>query len=228
MKALFLSFKMTIIKIVRVLLFIRNTYLFKVTGGKIKYPKVLQLPITNKCNCRCVMCNIWKNKNTIEFSLDEFAKFLKDPIFKKIESVGINGGEPSLLPNLPDYVDSILTLPKLKHVNIISNGLLSKRFLFVVEEIYKRCKKNKVTFHLSFSLDGVGNIHNTIRGIPNAFEKVVSTIDAVKSNKLKYCDDFNIGCTIVNQNVNNLVELEAFAKAKEYPIITSAIKCCSK
>ena len=66
-------------------------------GGKRKYPKVLQLPITYKCNSRCIMCNVWKMDCSKEMTVEEFANFVKDPIFKKIEAVGINGGEPSLI-----------------------------------------------------------------------------------------------------------------------------------
>jgi len=60
--------------------------------GKKKYPKVIQLPITYKCNSRCVMCNIWKMNKKNELSSEEFAKILKDEIFQKVEFVGINGG----------------------------------------------------------------------------------------------------------------------------------------
>jgi MoaA/NifB/PqqE/SkfB family radical SAM enzyme len=192
--------------------------LFSIDGSRKKYPKVLQLPITYKCNSRCVMCNIWKMDHNGEASVEEFAKFMQDDIFKKIEAVGINGGEPSLIPNLYEYANEILKLPSLKSLNIISNGFSPKLLFNHLEKIYKACKKRGIHFHVSISLDGVGETHNVVRGIPNVFEKTISTIDEIIANQSKYCDSYDVGCTVVKQNVDYLVELDVYAKRKNYNI----------
>ena len=121
-------------KVLRLIL--ASSYI-KIDGSKKKYPKVLQLPITYKCNGRCVMCNIWKMDHSNEATIEEFTKFLKDPIFKKVKSVGINGGEPSLIPDLPKYANEILKLPMLKSLNIISNGFNQYPLLKSLEKIYE-------------------------------------------------------------------------------------------
>ncbi len=41
-----------------------------------KYPKVLQLPITNFCNSHCIICNLWKSKKR-EMSIKEFEEIKK-------------------------------------------------------------------------------------------------------------------------------------------------------
>lgn len=183
---------------------------------KKRYPKILQLPITYKCDSRCKMCNIWKMSHSNEMSVGELGQFLKDPIFKKIESVGINGGEPSLIPNLTDYAREVLKLPKLKSLDIISNGFNKESFLKSLQEIYKNCRDKGIRFHVSISLDGVGRIHDAIRGKLNVFEKTVSTIDEIVANQGKYCDSIDVGCTIIQQNVDYLIELDAFSNIKNY------------
>lgn len=197
---------------------LKYSTLLRIDGSTKKYPKVLQLPITYKCNSHCVMCNIWQMNHENEMTVEEFSKFMQDPIFKEVESVGINGGEPSLVWNLPEYAKVILNLPKLKGLNTISNGFSQNLLLKELEIIYKDCRTKGVKFHVSLSLDGVGKIHDTVRGTANAFEKTTSTIDEIYNNQNNYCDSCDIGCTIVNQNVEYLIELDAYAKKKNYNI----------
>ncbi|NLE04320.1 MAG: radical SAM protein, partial [Crenarchaeota archaeon] len=176
---------------------ILSSSFFKIKGNKKKFPTVLQLPITYKCNSKCKMCDIWKMKSSDEYSIEDFELLLRDPIFKEITSVGINGGEPSLLKNLPEYAKVIVKLPKISSLNIISNGFNQKLLLFYVEKIYQMCKIKKIKFHISISLDGYGEIHNIVRGKENAFEKTIATIDEIILNQEKYCDSLDLGCTII-------------------------------
>ena len=205
-----------IFKLISIIRMITNSSMRKSFGKRKKYPKVIQLPITYKCNSKCVMCNIWKMSSKNEASLDEFKKFMKDPLFKKVESVGINGGEPSLVKNLEKYACEILNLPSLKHLNIISHGFNQELLLSNLIKIYKMCKEKNIPFHVSISLDGIGEIHNRVRGKKNIFNKTISTIDEIKQNQHLYCDSFDIGCTLVKQNIDYLIEIDVFAKIKNY------------
>lgn len=189
----------------------------KIDGSKKNYPRVLQLPITYFCNSKCVMCNIWRMDYSNEMPAEEFAEKIKDPIFSKVKIVGINGGEPSLVKNLPLYVKEILKLPKLKHLNIITHGFNPKLLFPSLEEIYSLCKKSKILFHVSVSLDGYGKIHDDVRGL-KVFELTQATIDEIKNNKHKYCDTYDVGCTIMKQNIDFINELDAFAQYKNYNI----------
>lgn len=204
--------------IAKFLRFLQTSSFSTIDGSKKKYPKVIQLPITYNCNSKCVMCNIWQMDHSGEATVEEFAKFMQDDIFKKVEAVGINGGEPSLVRNLHEYADEILKLPALKSLNIISHGFSPIPLFKQVEKIYASCKKKGVSFHISISLDGVENIHNEVRRIKHAFKKTSATIDEIIKNKQKYCDSYDIGCTVVNQNVDYLIELDTYAKRKKYNI----------
>ncbi|HEX2698123.1 MAG TPA: radical SAM protein, partial [Anaerolineales bacterium] len=72
--------------------------------GKTGLPVVLNLPITDNCNSRCVMCDVWKNKSSGELSAEELGRILCDPLFKHIEHVGVSGGEPTLRADLVQLV----------------------------------------------------------------------------------------------------------------------------
>jgi len=205
-------------QIAKALRFLQTSSFTKIDGSEKKYPKVIQLPITYNCNAKCVMCNIWQMDHSGEATVEEFAKFMQDDIFKKVEAVGINGGEPSLVPNLYEYADEILKLPSLKALNIISHGFSPKPLFKQVEKIYAACKEKGISFHISISLDGVEEVHNTVRGIGYAFEKTTATIDEIIKNQDRYCDSYDIGCTVVTQNIDYLIELDTYAKSKNYNI----------
>lgn len=191
--------------------FLRYSTFRKIKGDKKKYPKVIQLPITYQCNSRCVMCNIWKMDYSNQANVDEFAEFLKDPLFKKVEDVGINGGEPSLVVNLPKYVTEILKLPSLKTLNIISHGFSPKLLLPTLKDIYSQCKIKGIPFHVSISLDGTEEVHNTVRG-SKVYDKTFLTILEIQKNKNKYCDSMNVGCTVMQQNIDDLAAFESLVK----------------
>lgn len=195
---------------------LQTATLFEINGSKKKYPKIIQLPITYNCNSRCVMCNVWQMDHAGEANIEEFAKFMKDAVFKEVEAVGINGGEPSLVPNLPEYAEAILSLPKIKALNLISHGFSQKPLLVSLEAIYKTCREKNVHFHVAISLDGVEKVHDVVRGKANVFEKTVSTIDTIVKDQKRYCDSYDLGCTIVKQNIDYLAALDIYAKNKNY------------
>ena len=198
--------------------FLQRSTISKIDGSEKKYPKVIQLPITYKCNSKCVMCHIWKMASSNEAKPDEFGQFIQSSIFKEVHSVGVNGGEPSLVSQLPEYTKEILNLPKLKNLNVISNGFCKKSLLESLEKIYDQCRKKGVKFHVSISLDGYSEIHDAVRGVPGVFKKTISTLDEMIENKHKYFDSYDVGCTVVMQNINHLMALDNYAKSKNYHI----------
>jgi len=202
----------------KLLRFIQLSRWSKIDGSSKTYPKVIQLPITYNCNSKCVMCNIWQMDHKGEAKVEEFATFMQNDIFKEVISVGINGGEPSLVPNLYEYADEILKLPSIKALNIISHGFSPTPLFNNLEKIYQSCKQKGVHFHVAISLDGVGEIHDLVRGRPNVFAKTIATINTIIAEKGKYCDSYDIGCTVVQQNIDYLNQLDVFAKQHNYNI----------
>lgn len=203
--------------LITLLRLLKHSSFAKIDGGKKKYPKVIQLPITYNCNSRCIMCSVWQMDHSGEADCAEFGRYMRDRLFEKVEYVGINGGEPSLVKELHKYAEEILKLPSLKGLNIISHGFNSKLLLKELKKIYVSCKAKGVLFHVAISLDGVGKIHNTVRG-KRVFDETIATIDEIVRNQEKYCDMYDLGCTVIKQNVDYLIELDAYAKKKDYNI----------
>lgn len=192
--------------------------IFVVKGKRKKYPKVLQFPITTLCNSKCVMCCIPEMKFEKELDSTILKKILSNELYKEIEYVGINGGEPFLKKDLIDIVKIILKMPKIKGLNIITNGFNTTLIQKSLKTIYKECKKQNVNFYVTISLDGYEDIHDSVRGIDGCFNNVAQTINILKSEKDSLCDEYDVACTIVKQNIYNIVELKEYCKLKEIPI----------
>lgn len=181
-------------------------------------PRVLQMPITGRCNSRCVTCNIWKDQtNAVELDPIALKEVLKDPFFNEVLLVGINGGEPSTYRNIEQLIDSLFVLKKLNRIHVISNGIIANRLMAMMEVIKTKCETRGILVYLTISIDGVGDTHNKIRGVQGVFEKTVATIKAISENKSKYCDVLDIGTTLSNENITRAVEIETFNESLGVP-----------
>ena len=145
-------------------------------------PKVLQLPVTNRCNSRCLTCNIWKIAEKTDCNADVLQSVLKNPFFQKIEVVGVNGGEPSLYSGIEKLVSALFVLKRLKRIHIISNGMNGKLLLDKLAKITALCDTHHVKLYLTVSVDGIGSVHDAVRGISGAFEKTIQTVKCILQN----------------------------------------------
>jgi MoaA/NifB/PqqE/SkfB family radical SAM enzyme len=142
----------------------------------------------SSCNCQCVMCDIWKGNGTVK-QLDETDVCNLLASLKKLGTrwVVMSGGEALLNPNLFRLCD-LLRAEGLK-VTILSTGLLLTRY---AQQVVSQ------TDEVIVSLDGSEAVHNAIRRIPTAYQKLRAGVKAVKALK----DDFRISARCVIQRLN--------------------------
>jgi radical SAM protein with 4Fe4S-binding SPASM domain len=161
-------------------------------------PYELNFAITYKCNSRCTICNIWKEKSENELSLKEIEKIVEKIDF--VHWVRLTGGEPFLRK---DYIEIVKifkkNLPNLFMLTTPTNGLLSDLIFEKVKEALGFFDKRYV---ITVSLDGPPKIHDKIRGVKGSWEKAIETY-----NKLKPLEEKNknfkvfFGYTISPHNV---------------------------
>jgi MoaA/NifB/PqqE/SkfB family radical SAM enzyme/polysaccharide pyruvyl transferase WcaK-like protein len=167
--------------------------------NKKQLPKVLNLNANDICNSKCTMCNIWEQKQEHELTPEELRKILSDPLYSKINHVGITGGEPTLRDDLADlYEAAIVTIPALKGVSIITNAIQEKQVIQRIEEVIAVCNKHNTPFSIMVSLDGYGEMHDKIRGREGNFKTAINVIKHFKSNSNI---PVSIGCTISKENL---------------------------
>jgi MoaA/NifB/PqqE/SkfB family radical SAM enzyme len=160
---------------------------------------VLVLEPHARCNCRCVMCDIWKITDTRELTSAELERHMAD-----IESLGVGwvvftGGEPLM------HSDLFRLCRMLKErgvrTTLLSSGLLLERH---AKEIAAQVDDVIV------SLDGPPAIHNQIRGVPRAFEMLAAGVEAIH----RFAPDFAITarCTVQARNAAHLCATVQAAK----------------
>ena len=163
-------------------------------------PIVILMP-HSACNCQCVMCDIWKdNKNLKQLTEKDIHGLLAS--LKKLgtEQVVMSGGEALLNPNFFRFCE-ILKNQNIK-VSLLSTGLTLKRnaeqLLMYVNDII-------------VSLDGNEEIHNRIRNIPDAFQKLKEGVMYIKNID----PDFKITARTVIHRLNFRHWHEIINAAKE-------------
>ncbi|MFZ1518634.1 MAG: radical SAM protein [Ignavibacteriaceae bacterium] len=147
----------------------------------LKTHKIYSMPIVilmphSRCNCRCVMCDIWKGNNNIQQLEESDISELMDSLKRlNTKCVVMSGGEALMHPNFFRLCEII----KSKSISIIilSTGLLLKKYS---KEIIDWSDEVIV------SLDGSRDVHNRIRNIPNAFEKLKEGVYELKNLKNKF------------------------------------------
>jgi len=147
---------------------------------------------TLRCNSRCIMCNIWGEDNVRlrvkELSYNQWLKvFSESKVLREVPpelprngvtGIGISGGEPFLYQDLVPLVQGLLELPHVRLVTIATNGQLTDQVVRGTEAILSRMASQK-RLCIRFSLDGPEEIHDKIRGVPNAFQRTWATLQAL-------------------------------------------------
>ncbi|MCX6742838.1 MAG: radical SAM protein [Candidatus Parcubacteria bacterium] len=164
------------------------------------FPIDLVLAVTYNCNSRCRMCNIWKSEPLPLLDLAEYKQLLGT--FKEIN---ITGGEPFLRPDLTEIVKLFVENNPNIRIIISSNGFATELILAKIKEIIKI----KPDIILSFSVDGLGELHDQIRGIPGGFNKVMATIKGVKELGVK---ELRLAYTAGDYNISHLEKVYNLAK----------------
>lgn len=186
---------------------VKNVYFLQYFPPK---PKVINLAANDICNSRCKMCNIWKLKKGPQISPGELHNILQDDLFTEIRHVGVSGGEPTLRKDLPGLFEVICKdLPSLRGLSIISNAINEKDVIDEVTKVYNICLKYGKKFSILISLDGVGEVHDKIRGHKGNFESAFAVIKHFKNNT---SIPVSIGCTISKDNVWELDNILDFIK----------------
>ena len=94
-----------------------------------------------------------------------------------------------------------------------TNAILSEKIIENAEKIIQIVRRYDATvpFTVKPSIDGVGELHDEIRGVKGNFNCLLKTIDGLKKLEDKY-DNFHLelGTVISNFNIDYLEEIEDF------------------
>lgn len=163
-------------------------------------PNDFVLAITYSCNSRCRMCNIWRKESLPLLESEEYKKLPGE-----IKEVNLTGGEPFLRPDLIEIIKILISKNPQMRIIISTNGFATDLIKNKMEEILKI----KPDIGVGISLDGIGEIHDQIRGIPGGYEKVIKTISVLKQLGVR---DLRLAFTAGDYNINELSKVYKLSK----------------
>jgi len=175
--------------------------------------KRLWIETTDLCNSRCKMCSIWKtkvSKRNLDYNV------LGNPLFKHVDYLLNSGGEPSLCDLKSILLLEHNLLPKAT-LQVSTNGLLPDRVLDAVESVLE----SGAIVDVGISLDGIGEEHDQIRGVPGNFEKVNYLVHSLEDFKERNssCLRVTVGSILTPETARRTDKLLDYAKTNKVAFI---------
>ena len=171
-------------------------------------PTSIAILLTERCNARCVHCDIWKNrgKETAP-SVDQWKTTVRD-LKRWLGPVHVvfTGGEALLMPFAPEVVSHASSLGLL--VEHLTHG-----FWLDQSRIEKMAMGRP--WRVTISCDGIGATHDKIRGKEHFFDTVETTIQTL----LRLRREHNLGyiirlkTVIMEHNLHDVAAIARYARA---------------
>ena len=164
---------------------------------------VVVLHVHSRCNCRCVMCDIWKAKETQELSHERLSSLLPDFQNLGVRWVVLTGGEPLLHSDLPSICESLHAAGI--RVTLLTTGLLLSRYATNAAYLFDE---------IIVSIDGPPEIHDQIRRVPNGYRRLAEGLEAIRVN----APNLPLRARMTVQKANHRHLREATHSAKALPL----------
>lgn len=158
------------------------------------------IAVTYQCNSRCRMCDIWKLKDTRELAAGDFRK-----LPATLRDINISGGEPFLRFDLVKIIEVIRQACPDAKLIISTNGMMPE----LIKQQTERILKIVSDIGVAVSVDGLGAIHDQMRGVPGSFEKAIATIKVLRQIGLK---NLRIAFTAGAENISHLSKVYDLAR----------------
>jgi Fe-coproporphyrin III synthase len=132
---------------------------------------ILILNAHSRCNCRCVMCDIWKRETNEQIRAHDLERHRNSLKSLGVRQVVLTGGEPLLHNDLSALCNFFRD--RQIHVTLLTTGLL----------LHKRAEEVAALFDdIIVSLDGPPEIHDSIRRVSGAYNLLHKGITAVRQH----------------------------------------------
>lgn len=170
---------------------LRNFNLQSLDEHRIHELPILILFPHNRCNCRCLMCDIWKIRQVREITAEDFKPHLDSLRELRVRWIVFSGGEPLMHSNLTSLAR--LCREEGIRLTLLTAGLLLERHA----QIVARWMDDVIV-----SIDGSPGVHDAIRCVPGAFMRLSAGVREVR----RLCPEMVVHgrCTVQKSNFRNL------------------------
>lgn len=181
----------------------------KMNGSAPGYPTDAIIAITYRCDARCEMCNIWQLKPQEFLSVADYEK-----VPSTLRDINISGGEAFMRDDVVDIVKVISQKCNDPRIVVSTNGFRTDRILASMEEL----RRHIPDIGIGVSLDGIGETHNRIRGIKDAYERALATLKGLKERGFT---NVRIGFTAMNENTGEMQKVYDLSRELDVEFTTA-------
>lgn len=155
-------------------------------------PLSVCVSITNKCNSRCIYCEVWKNKNVKDPTFEQLVAAFHQLQDLGVKVLTITGGEPLLREDLKDIIKTAQSLSF--RIQVITNGSLPDRLKEIVETNIDV---------IAVSIDTLENdMYQKLRQI--SFDNIKRSLDYIISLPSDVSTIFCVICVITPYNIKDV------------------------
>jgi MoaA/NifB/PqqE/SkfB family radical SAM enzyme len=146
------------------------------------------------------MCSIWQIKGHEESPPAIYAR-----LPETLRDVNISGGEPFLRNDLTEVVSVVHgRLPRARII-VSTNGLLGGGLVPRAIELVR----TDPGIGFGFSIDGIGEMQDYIRGVKGAYDNV---LEAVKGLKAEGVGNIRLAYTLTRENADHMIKVYELAR----------------
>ena len=132
---------------------------------------ILILNAHSRCNCRCVMCDIWKREANDQIRVQDLERHRTSLENLGVRHVVLTGGEPLMHNDLSALCNFFSE--RHIHLTLLTTGLLLQRRAEEVATLFN---------DIIVSLDGPQEIHDAIRRVSGAYNLIHKGVAAVRQH----------------------------------------------
>lgn len=165
--------------------------------------------VTSRCNAKCETCFYHEELNRPgDLSFEEIEKVSRT--MPQITDLWLSGGEPTLRRDASEIVNLFVRNNGVQRVIIPTNGLIKTRVAEIVEDALS--SHASLHLYLNVALDGYGETHDRIRGVPDNWRKTLDCIRSLYPLKERFAERFrlNVNTVVCAENYGEMEKLSAF------------------
>ncbi|HVG32358.1 MAG TPA: radical SAM protein [Pyrinomonadaceae bacterium] len=165
--------------------------------------------VTSRCNAFCRTCFYHEELNQPgDLSFEQIEKISRT--MPPITDLWLSGGEPTLRRDVLEIIDLFVAQNGVNRVIIPTNGLIKTRVYEIVDRALHA--HTSLDLYLNIALDGYGETHDRIRGVPGNWEKTLDCIRHLYPLKERYADRFrlNVNTVVCAENYTEIENLSEF------------------
>ena len=142
-------------------------------SGRLESLPILALSVHSACNCRCVMCDIWKaNADKREISAADLDRHVESIRALRVQRVMLTGGEPLLHRNLWALCARLRELRI--RITLVTTGLLIAQHAADIAAAVDT---------VVISLDGDRDVHDALRAVKGGFDRITAGVTALRATQ---------------------------------------------